>query len=432
MKKIKTLLINPYIEDFTAYDLWLKPYGLYKLSYAFKKKGFDVSFIDLLDMSDPSIPLKFKKMRENGTRKFYFEYIPRPEILPKIDRKFKRYGLKEEAFKEKLKKIKKIDCVFITSTICYWYTGISTTIKIIREVSGNVPVVLGGIYPTLYPEHSKITGADFIVKGYFEENLPEILKEIFNIDINFDFEIYPDYSISKEKISMPVFLSKGCPYKCNYCASNLIDPIFVQYPLNYILKNFENLKKIKTKNIAFYDDALLFKNNHIKTILNKLIEKNLNFNFHTPNGMDPNEIDKEMAKLFKESNFKTIRLSVDSLNEKIKYEKLKKIMENFFKSGYKIGEIEAYLLIGFPEEKFEEIKESLILLNQLGIKSRFAYFSPIKGTKIWEILKVKGYVNEDEDPLLSNKLLFPYRFNGINPDQLKLLKNIQNNLNQKL
>lgn len=432
MKKISALLINPYIHDFTLYDFWIKPIGLFRLAYALKKIGFKINFIDLLDMSDPSIPEKFKKRKEDGTGKFYFEFIIKPEILPKIERRFKRYGLPVQIFKEKLKKIKKINIIFITSYMTYWYPGVFETIEILRGFFGKVPVILGGIYPTLCFEHSLKSGADFVLSGHFEEKLPFILKEIFGTNFSFDFEIYPDYLYSWEKNSLPIFTSKGCPCNCNWCASRVIEPKFIQYELDYLLKIFLSFKKFKTKNVAFYDDALLTKKDfHIKPILKKLKEKNINFYFHTPNGIDPNEIDFEIVRLFKECNFKTIRLSVDILDKKIKFEKLKEIMEMFFKVGFKRGEIEAYILLGFPEQNFEKLKEDLIKLNEIGITTRFAYFSPIPKTSLWEFLEKKGYVKKEEDPLLSNKILFPYRFKGIDPQELKELKRLQNNLNQK-
>lgn len=433
MKKFKALLINPYIEDFTAYDLWIRPLGLYKLSFALKKLNFDVEMIDLLDMSHPSIPKKFKKRRENGTGKIYFEYISKPKILPNIERRFKRYGIPISLFKDKLKKIKGVQIIFLTSIMTYWYTGVEKTIEILRDQMGNIPIILGGIYPSLLFEHAKKRGADLVIKGSFEKSLPNLLKEIFECDFLYDFEIYPDYEISWDKKSLVVQTSKGCPKICKWCASKLIDPEFFQLSHKYLLKVFEKLKKLGTKNIAFYDDALLYKKDlHLKILLKKLKEKKLNFNFHTPNGIDLNDIDEEIIKLFKETNFKTIRLSVDLLNKKISYEKLKEVSKMFFKNGFKAGEIEAYLLIGFPEQSFEEIKEELYILKELKIISRFAYFSPIEGTKEWEILKEKGYVKDGEDPLLSNKLLFPIRFNGINTEELKDLKKIQNLLNNEI
>lgn len=430
MNKFKAILVNPYIEDFTAYDLWIRPLGLYKLSYFLKKLNFDVEMIDLLDMSHPSIPEKFKKRRENGTGKLYFEYIPKPKILPNIERRFKRYGIPVNSFKEELKNIKGVQIIFLTSIMTYWYTGVEKTIEILRDEIGNVPIVLGGIYPSLCFEHSKKRGADFVIKGPFEKFLPNLLKEIFECDFLYDFEIYPDYEISWDKNSQVVQTSKGCPKICKWCASRLIDTDFFQYDHKYLLKIFKKLKKLRTKNIAFYDDALLYKKDlHLKILLKKLKEKKLNFIFHTPNGIDLNYIDEEVVKLFKETNFKTIRLSVDLLNKKTSYEKLKEVSKIFLKNGYKAGEIEAYLLIGLKDQSFEEIKEELYILKELKIVSRFAYFSPIEGTKEWEMLKEKGYVKEGEDPLLSNKLLFPYRFNGINPEELKELKKIQNLLN---
>ena len=43
------LLINPWIYDFTAYDLWSKPLGLLYLASFLRKFNFNISYIDCLD-----------------------------------------------------------------------------------------------------------------------------------------------------------------------------------------------------------------------------------------------------------------------------------------------------------------------------------------------------------------------------------------------
>jgi hypothetical protein len=43
------LLINPWIYDFTAYDLWSKPLGLLYLAAFLRQQGFKISYIDCLD-----------------------------------------------------------------------------------------------------------------------------------------------------------------------------------------------------------------------------------------------------------------------------------------------------------------------------------------------------------------------------------------------
>ncbi|MBD3380022.1 MAG: B12-binding domain-containing radical SAM protein, partial [Candidatus Omnitrophica bacterium] len=54
MKNI--LIVNPWIYDFAAYDLWMKPWGLLKISSILKRNGFGVDLIDCLDRHHPSLP----------------------------------------------------------------------------------------------------------------------------------------------------------------------------------------------------------------------------------------------------------------------------------------------------------------------------------------------------------------------------------------
>ena len=43
------VLINPWIYDFAAYDLWSKPLGLLYIAGFLRKQGFRIHFIDCLD-----------------------------------------------------------------------------------------------------------------------------------------------------------------------------------------------------------------------------------------------------------------------------------------------------------------------------------------------------------------------------------------------
>ena len=63
------LLINPWITDFAAHDLWSKPMGLLVLASLLREGGCGVGLIDCLDRRDP-----FTNSH--------------PEILPGIDKKF--------------------------------------------------------------------------------------------------------------------------------------------------------------------------------------------------------------------------------------------------------------------------------------------------------------------------------------------------------
>ena len=71
------LLINPWIHDFAAYDLWIKPIGLLSIAAILKKSGFAVHFIDCLDINHPGMlsnpEIKPPSRKETGKGHFYKE-----------------------------------------------------------------------------------------------------------------------------------------------------------------------------------------------------------------------------------------------------------------------------------------------------------------------------------------------------------------------
>jgi len=61
-------------------------------------------------------------------------------------------------------------------------------------------------------------------------------------------------------------------------------------------------------------------------------------------------------------------------------------------------------------------------VRDYGVLPHLAYFSPIPGTPEWEKLVSRGYLEKNADPLLHNKIIFPYVWGDIAPDELESLK----------
>ena len=101
MKKIDFLLINPCIYDFAAYDLWIKPMGLYQISHMLNALGFTTCLIDCLDLATFSNlncrKNEFPQKKPSGEGKFIKEEINKPNVLKQIKRKYSRYGIPVEA-----------------------------------------------------------------------------------------------------------------------------------------------------------------------------------------------------------------------------------------------------------------------------------------------------------------------------------------------
>jgi len=138
------LLVNPWIYDFAAYDLWLKPWGLLKISTILKKNGFNVYFVDAMDRRHVLINKKNKDFFD-GTGKFPFKEIKKPKIIENVPRKYKRYGLGTESFKRALPDTN-IDIILVSSGMTYWYLGapgesledVKDSIEFVNSLGGKV------------------------------------------------------------------------------------------------------------------------------------------------------------------------------------------------------------------------------------------------------------------------------------------------------
>ncbi len=88
------LLINPYIWDFTAYDLWAKPLGLLYLAGSLRANGYQVHLLDCLDIHFQGTgsvgPLPPRKAF--GTGKYFRQRLAKPPALQDIPKYYYRYG----------------------------------------------------------------------------------------------------------------------------------------------------------------------------------------------------------------------------------------------------------------------------------------------------------------------------------------------------
>ncbi len=147
----RILLINPWIHDFAAYDLWAKPIGLLYLASTLKRNSYDVDLIDCLNPFTPQ-PAKDSRIKiprrfPSGQGGFFKEAIPKPAVLSDFPRTYSRYGMPPRIFEAELLRVKKPDAIFVTSMMTYWYPGVFETIDVIKNIFPGIPVVLGGITP---------------------------------------------------------------------------------------------------------------------------------------------------------------------------------------------------------------------------------------------------------------------------------------------
>ncbi len=444
----RVLLIAPYIHDFAAYDLWLKPLGLLYLAAAVQRAGYEVRLVNCLDRLHPaalSVDGAHRSRTDGcGKGKFSYEPIAVPKCLRDVPRRYKRYGIPLEAFRRRLFEGPPPDAIGVGSMMTYWYGGVAESVEVVREIFPDVPVILGGVYATLCPEHAREhIGADTVVEGPGETKFIEILcRQVGGNDgeeVRSD-SLRPAYHLLGKVDSVSMLTSFGCPFSCAYCASKLLRRGFLQRPVKDVVEEIVwYARDMRMNDIAFYDDALLANpDEHIKPILREIIRRGLQLRLHTPNGLHANMIDTELAALMKAAGFATVRLSVESVHEvrlkdscaKVTPEGFGAAMSGLFSAGYAPGSIEAYVLMGAPGQRPEEVEETMRFVHENGGVIRLADFSPIPGTEYFNAA-VKTYGLDPMEPLLQNSSVLPHIVPGL-LDQYQELKALARSLNSGL
>ena len=447
-------MINPWIHDFTAYNLWSRPLGLLYIASTLQHFGYKVHLIDCLHNYE--YPLK---QRSYGTGSFNSQEIEKPPIFKDIPRRFKRYGISPDEFLAKLKGLQEPLLVCVTSHMTYWYPGVFEVIRMIKTVFPSVPIALGGIYATLCHEHAKDnSGADYVIQGPGEFEVLKLADNLGGKKRNYD-QFYtwiedkalPAYELYDRLNSVSIITSRGCPFRCTYCASFLLESKFTLRDPEKVVAEIEKyVTTMGISDIAFYDDALLVNpEKHIIPILELLINKRLHARYHTPNGLHTKYIDLNLARLLWKAGFKTIRLGFEGTSgmvqkaskNKVNNQELERALyclqevssstSNFTEDRYFTWDIGVYVLIGLPGQTVNEVVEAMEFVNKLGAKIKLAEYSPIPGTKEFQRAS-KLYPQIEHEPLSHNKNTFATHGMGIDYRTFDELKSMTEHLNAKL
>lgn len=410
------LLINPWIYDFAAYDFFARPLGLLFLASYLSGQGYEVHLLDCLDTPQA-------RTGAFGTGRYPKEIIPTPEVLRGIPRRYGRYGIRETDFQARLAALPRPDAILVTSLMTYWYPGVQAAIRLAREQFPAAPVILGGIYATLCPEHAREhSGAEFFVGGPGEEDLVNRLTTLGlpapapTPPPDLDSQPYPALDLVHHLPYLPLLTSQGCPLDCDYCASRLLQPRYQRrQPLAVVEEILYWRERLGLGDVAFYDDALLLEaENHLLVILEELVRQGLSFRFHTPNGLHARLITPEVARWLHRSHFKTLRLGVETvalgserLDHKLQAGELEAALRYLQEAGFRRKEIGVYLLMGLPHQEEEEIIQSIRRVKELGGTPVLAQYSPIPGTALWPQAVATSRYDLASDPLFHNNSLFP-------------------------
>jgi anaerobic magnesium-protoporphyrin IX monomethyl ester cyclase len=242
----------------------------------------------------------------------------------------------------------------------------------------------------------------------FIENLDELPFPAYHLvdmeqylsDNKIEYRSFKDRSIS-------MVTSRGCPFNCCFCSVHLhMGKKFRAHSVDYVIKHIEYVvNKYKVKNIFFEDDNLTFDLKRFEAICDQIIEKQIKFNWETPNGIRADYLTRELLKKMKKSGCQSVFFGIESGDQYVldniidKRLNLKTVVE-VAKMCKEIGiNTAAFYIIGFPGERKEHmlrtVELALRLKREYDVGMLLHVATPSLGTRLYKECLKKGYIQGD-------------------------------------
>lgn len=400
---MRVLLINP-DSEYWENKAFIPPSGLLYLASELTRNNIDVKLIDL-----NVVKFKYKDNTNQILLKSIQEY--NPNLIG-------------------------IGCLF--SGI---FSSTSAYAELIKSNFNSIKIVIGGLHPTMY--HTEIIQncnfIDYVVRGEGEISLLKLVKHIqgklpieevpsltyrengavkSNVKmeiitdlnqlpkLNFDLINVPDYhhpDITKKwwnprqlsfKSTFPILTSRGCPMHCNFCSMFLVTGRKWRYetPSNVVDKLEFLYNTYDQKHFSFMDDNITLNKNRIIEICKEITRRGLNIQWETPNGISLKNLDDDILGAMCSAGMVRTSLAIESGSEYIRNKVMGKSLstDQIYKvvdltKKYDALYVQAYFIIGMPEDTEETLQETYNLIDTINIDyPRPANIVPFPGTTLFD------------------------------------------------
>jgi|TARA_R110000824_G_scaffold10868_3_gene47640 anaerobic magnesium-protoporphyrin IX monomethyl ester cyclase len=340
-----------------------------------------------------------------------------------------------------------IICASAMSDMFYYTVKFLTYMK---EEGYDIPVICGGIHPTLQPDDAiSHDCVDYIVIGEGEDVLlplvdsildkedpsymtkvpvwykkdGKIVKTLGNSLVDLDglpvlnYEFYDNRQFLRQfegKVlrSGDVQTMRGCPRRCTYCANAELNKVYqtmegwtgwrVFTPERFVEEAEYLVKKHKLEFFKFFDEDMLLRPEEDFAALSELYKKKVGIPFTMQT--HPGTVTKKKVELLKDMNCASMTISMECGNNHYRMHELKRryTNEKFIETinlvkDAGIPRVTALTMIGLPMESRKMIFETIDLARQSKPTHTNAnIFFPYLGTPLGEKTVELGYANKTE------------------------------------
>jgi radical SAM superfamily enzyme YgiQ (UPF0313 family) len=497
---MRALLVQPPVYDTQYYAEWSMPSGLLKVATWLRGIGYDLRLLDCLYPDrDGEVKHQIQKIVQvcstvewslSDYRGMVKERFNRSSIeLPQNHRYKFEFGMPLRAVEDSLRGSSQTilfdderwipDEIWITSIMTYWWESTRDTVVLLKDIYPKARIRIGGIYPTLAPQHLRnalsaaghkfeiVRGRDLTIEKVRGRTVVRNPDSIVTGEIpdasnaSLDFEVYRSMTRAlegEERLPNYAILttSRGCPFDCSYCAQKAYNEGSLKVRIRSAKDTFEEIRhkyhSYGVHHIAFYEDNFLLEKPNIERLLRLLVEHKHempHLKLYAPEGIEVRLLheDLEFVKLMRDTGFESVYLPLETMSRDVTrawnrrhshaglFEKAVKICHD---ANFKLHDMEvnAFILFGMPDESLQDVVNTMFYAAEMVGGLIPMLYTPVPGSIMFEQFESYLFDEMGFDLHHLNGKLYPFlKYNferrGIRLEDYVALESLAFRLNAK-
>ncbi len=315
------------------------------------------------------------------------------------------------------------------------YRGFYSILEEIKRRNQDIRIAVGGPHMTIYKEKAlqECDAIDYGVvregeraiiemcRGEAEEKIEGLLyRDTGNIVYTGDREFIADmdsvtwprfdkFELSKYFREISIISSRGCPYRCIFCARHNLSPKYRARSAESVGNELEYWYRKGYRKFNIEDDNFNLIPERVYAVCDEIEQRKLEgLVLRCSNGIRADRVDRDILTRMREVGFQYLAFGVDAGNNRmLKVVKKGETMEDIeagIQTACELGYgIKLFFVIGNPTETPEDVEDMVRLSLKYPIQEvHFNNVIPYPGTELYDWVQANGGFLRQPDEFLNN------------------------------
>jgi radical SAM superfamily enzyme YgiQ (UPF0313 family) len=268
-----------------------------------------------------------------------------------------------------------------------------------------LPVVLGGVHPTLLPDEAA-RHADAVVVGYAEQSWPQLLRDFAAGRMQPRYDQAPNLNLAglpfprrdllpsgRYSLAHTIEASRGCIHHCRFCVVPTAWGRPLQRPVAEVVAD---IRQMRARRLIFLDLNLIADLDYAKELFTALIPLKIIWG-----GLATTLIawDEELLDLAARSGCRGLLIGFETLSQKALAETNKafNMRRDYYEVVRRLHErgigLQGTFVFGFDDHTLDTFAETVDFVIAANIDlPRYAILTPFPGTPLFQRLQTEGRI----------------------------------------